>query len=125
MKRSRLLSIFLLFGVCNLLFSGNTLAQMNEKSTKNGHYLVQAPHTKEQCMNVMEEMKGKGDRYLSNFYFGCESGDHTAYAILEAPSEDAARKMLPKDVQQNARITKVDKFNSAQIEKMHKDMMHR
>jgi Skp family chaperone for outer membrane proteins len=116
MKTLQLLSVFI------LLCASSSLAQTNPKAAKNSHYLVQSPHTQEQCMNVMEEMKSKGDQYLSKFYFGCMSGDHTAYAILEAPSEDAARKMLPKDVQQNARVTKVDKFTAAQIEKMHKEM---
>lgn len=112
-----LLSLILLF--C----SGSSIAQqMSKPASKNNHYFIQSPHSQEQCMNVMTEMKGKGDKYLSKFSFGCMSGDHTAYAFVDAPSEDAARMMLPKDVQQDAKIVKVDRFTAAQIEKMHKEM---
>lgn len=65
-------------------------------------------------------MKSKGDLYLSKFEFGCMSGDHTGYAFLTGTSEENVRQILPKDVQSNAKIQKVDKFNSAQIEKFHK-----
>lgn len=116
MKAIKLLLVCLVCGV------SSSFAQQNPGAGKNNHYFVQSPHSQEQCMKAMDEMKAHGDQYLSKFYFGCMSGDHTAYAVLDAPSEDAARKMLPQDLQQNAKITKVDKFSSAQIEKMHKNM---
>jgi len=68
-------------------------------------------------------MKGKGDAFLSKFEFGCMSGDHTAYAFLTGKSEDDVRQMLPKDEQASAKIQKVDKFTSEQIEKLHKGKM--
>lgn len=85
-------------------------------------YLVIAPHTPEQCMKMMNEMKSKGTAYLSKFKFGCMAGDHTAYAFLTASSEDAVRKMLPEDLQVSAKIQKVEALSPAKIEKMHKGM---
>ena len=84
-------------------------------------YFVTAPHTPEQCMNNLVELKQKGDAYLSKFYFGCNSGDHTSYAFLEGTSEQDVRNMLPKEEQAVAKIEKVDKFTVAQVEKIHKD----
>jgi len=96
--------------------------KMSKTTATTNTYLVTAPHTKEQCMAVMDDMKSKGDAYLSKFKFGCMSGDHTSYAFLEAASEDAARKMLPKDVQANAKIEKVDVFTAKKIEDLHNGM---
>ncbi len=84
-------------------------------------YFVMAPHNPDQCMKALNEMKGKGESFVSKFYFGCMSGDHTSYAFLQGTSEENVRKMLPKEYQENAKIMKVDKFTVAQIEKMHKD----
>jgi hypothetical protein len=70
---------------------------------------------------MMTDIKGKGDEFLSKFEFGCLSGDHTGYAFLSGNSEESIRQSLPKDVQTTAKIQKVDKLTSAQIEKFHKD----
>jgi hypothetical protein len=51
------------------------------------------------------------------------SGDHTAYGFLEGKSEADVKLMLPKDVQETAKIEKVDKFTADQIEKIHKSKM--
>lgn len=96
------------------------LTQGSKPASPDNHYMVIASHTPEQCMNHMTEVKAKGDAYLSKFYFGCMSGDHTAYAIMDAASEEAVKKMLPKGMQETAKIIKVDKFTVAQIEGLHK-----
>src|ERR1022692_1000314 len=44
-------------------------------------YMVQIPHTKEECQSVMNQMKEKGAPLLMRFDWGCASGDHTGYAI--------------------------------------------
>jgi hypothetical protein len=51
------------------------------------------------------------------------SGNHTGYAFLEGTSEANVKQMLPKDIQETAKIQKVDKFTADQIEKLHKEKM--
>ena len=118
MKTSKLL--MLAFMAC---IFGSSFAQSATSEAKSSVYLIQAPHTKEQCMNTLVEMKDKGDAFLSKFEFGCMSGDHTAYAFIEGTSEEGIRKMLPADEQKTAKITKVNKITAAEIEKLHKDHM--
>jgi len=98
-----------------------SLAGASNPKSPLSHFLVIAPHTSESCANILSEMKGKSDAYLSKFYFGCNSGDHTAYAIIDAASEDAVKKMLPADMQKSAKIEKIDRFTAAQLEGMHKE----
>ena len=107
-----------------LMLTTNYSVQSSNKTTKQSgkmnQYLVSIPHTPDQCMNMLSEMKGKGDTYLSKFYFGCMNGDHTGYAVLSGQSDQDVRNTLPKDLQASAKIEKVDKFTAAQIEQLHK-----
>ena len=89
---------------------------------KMNYYFVMATHTPEQCQTNLDELKDKGDSFVSKFYFGCHHGDHTSYAILQGASEDAVRKSLPKVEQDVAKIMPVDKMTMAELQKAHKDM---
>lgn len=138
MKTFRIIGTVLLFSLISL---GNIAAQTKtttKPTTKKTHttvaveetkeaagmntYFVSAAHTPEQCMTVMEDMKAKGDKGLSKFKWGCESGDHTTYAFVQAASADEARNMLPMAVQTNAKVVKVNTFTAKQIENMHQGM---
>jgi len=115
---------------------GNVAAQTDKKDAKDAvksevksakasmdnTYFVMATHTKESCMKVLDELKAKGEDNLSKYKFGCMAGDHTSYAFLKAPSEEALRKLLPEDVLANAKIQKVDVITVKQIEDFHKEM---
>jgi hypothetical protein len=118
MKTIKAVSSLFLLTLCLVSFGQASTAP----AAKTNVYLVQIPHTPEQCMNVLSEVKSKGDPFLSKFEWGCMSGDHTAYAFLEGKSEADVRQMLPKDTQATAKVQKVDKFSADQIEKLHKKM---
>jgi hypothetical protein len=85
------------------------------------NFFVQIPHTKEQCMQSLDEMKSKGE-LLSHFEYGCVSGDHTAYGFVKGKSVDDVKQMLPKAGLASAKIVKVKKFTPGEIESMHKSM---
>ncbi len=91
-----------------------------ETSTGNNTYFVRVPHSEEECMNLLDKVNEKGDKYLSQFKYGCNSGDHASYSFIEAPSEDAVRKMLLDELQSGAQIEKVDTFTAKQIADIHK-----
>lgn len=84
------------------------------------HYLVMASHTPEQCMTALDSFDHA--KALKNFEFGCESGDHTAYAIVTADNEDAAKAMLPEDQRANAKVMKIDHFTPDQLKEIHAKM---
>ena len=115
MKTLKILTSAFLLTLCLVSFS-----ETPKTGAKTNVYFVQASHTQDQCLKSLTEIKGKGDAYLSKFEFGCMSGNHIGYAFLEGTSEEIVRQMLPKDVQESAKIQKVDKFTSAQIEDLHK-----
>jgi hypothetical protein len=120
MKTLKVISSLVLLSVCMVSFSQTA---PTSSAVKSSVYLVEIKHTPEQCVTTQDEIKGKGDAFLSKFEWGCMSGDHTAYGFLEGKSEADVKMMLPKDVQETAKIEKVDKFTADQIEKIHKSKM--
>lgn len=120
MKTLKVISSIVLLSLCLVSFSQTA---STSSAVKTSVYLVQVPHTQEQCLKTLDDLKGKGDAFLSKFEFGCMSGDHTGYAFLTGKSEEDVRQMLPKDVQTTAKVQKVDKFTPDQIDKLHKGKM--
>jgi len=84
----------------------------------NAKYLVLASHTPEECLNVLDDVKEKGTKLLSKFDWGCMTGDHTGYLVIEAKDEEAVKGMLPSSMQ-GARIVKLNKFTAGQIKSFH------
>ena len=117
MKTLRFVMVAILVGI-----AGSAFAQSSSSASKSQTYFVQIPHTQEQCLNSLDNMKSKGgDALLSKFEYGCMDGDHTAYAFLMGTSPDEIKKTLPEAEQKAAKITKVNKVTVADIEKYHKD----
>lgn len=82
-------------------------------------FLVIAPHTKEECLKALDDVKAMGQKVLDKCDWGCMAGDHTCYVILEAKDEADARKMLPGNWT-GAAFHPLNKFTAAQIESFHK-----
>jgi hypothetical protein len=129
MKAIKLFFMLVMIGIAGSLYAQDQPA-MKEDSKKSGmtesagvsDFFVQIPHTKEQCMQTLEGMNSKGEKLLSDFEFGCVSGDHTAYGFVKAKSKEDVKMMLPTSEQANAKIVKVKKFTPSEIEGMHKTM---
>lgn len=68
-------------------------------------YMIETPHSPEECKTILEDVKVAG--YLHYFDWGCAIGVHCGWAIVEAESLDHARQMVPWEVREKARIVKV------------------
>lgn len=82
-------------------------------------YLIESPHTTEECLRALDEILVRGPGALAKYDFGCMSGDHTGYCIVEAGSESEAKETVPTFLRGKARIVKVDKFTPEQIKTFH------
>jgi hypothetical protein len=82
-------------------------------------YLIESPHTKEECLQALDDVLARGQGFLSKFDWGCMAGNHTAWGVVEAGSEAAARNMAPAIVRNKARVTEVTKFTPEQIRSFH------
>lgn len=83
-------------------------------------YLIESPHKPEECLRALDEELAKGQDVLNQFEFGCKSGDHTGYALVDASSnKDALNKYVPSFIQGKARIVEVGKFTPEMIKSFH------
>lgn len=78
-------------------------------------YLIQSPHTKEECFRVLDWVLEYGSQLLTNYDFGCMCDDHTGYLIVDVPSETDARYTIPPFIRKEARIIELNKFTVEQI----------
>ncbi len=82
-------------------------------------YMITSAHDPEECLDALERMQAKDSALLEEFVFGCREGDHTGYAILEAESRIRALSLLPETLQEDACITRVDRFTPDDIRSFH------
>lgn len=82
-------------------------------------YLIETPHTEEECLKALDEQLAMGSDLLDKFYYGCNVGKHVGYAIVDANSEIEARKLIPKFLVDKSRITEVGKFTPEVIRQFH------
>ena len=117
MRSNRLsLSVVMVLVFAFLLLTGTASAV-----AANSRFLVTAPHTKEECLKALDDVKAVGTKLLSKTDWGCMAGDHTGYVILEAKDEAAVKRMIPASWS-DARIVKLNKFTVKEIESFHSSM---
>jgi hypothetical protein len=114
------------FALVLLAISPRANAQESKKESmekkKGSSYLVMVPHTAEECLKALDAMSSDSPKMLAKMSFGCMSGDHTGYAIVNAESEEAVKDMIPAAQRDKAKIVKVSKFTPEQIKKLHEKM---
>ncbi len=84
-------------------------------------YLIQAPHTAEQCEGALIELLREGPSALMQFDFTCAVGEnpqHLAVAVLDLASEEAARQTLPLSLRDNAVIVEVRKIMPEEVRQL-------
>jgi hypothetical protein len=81
-------------------------------------FMIEAPHTAEECLSVLDATDKMHD--LDKWQFGCMSGNHTAYRVVQATDEAAALAMVPESVRGKATAHKVTKFTPAMLAAAHK-----
>jgi hypothetical protein len=81
-------------------------------------YLIESEHTKEDCVRVLDLIVASG--YITHYDWGCETGVHTGWVIVEADSEEEALLSVPSIIRSKARAIKLNKFTPQIIESFHK-----
>jgi hypothetical protein len=82
-------------------------------------FLIETPHTKQECLKALDETLAKGPDVLDRFEYGCMSGDHRGWATVAAPSAEQARELVPSFLRSKARVIEVGKFTPEQIRSYH------
>jgi hypothetical protein len=86
-------------------------------------FLVQAPHTSEQCLSALDELVAMGPGAIDSWDLGCATGDHSnhvGYTTIEAADAASARGMIPESARPQAQVTEVGKVSEEQVRSYHK-----
>ncbi|MFA6438200.1 MAG: hypothetical protein WCX28_02745 [Bacteriovoracaceae bacterium] len=78
-------------------------------------FLVVSPHTEEDCDKVVKLTLAIG--YLTHYFWGCKSGDHTGYAMIEADSHQEALLSVPTIIRGKSRATEISRFHPEEVQK--------
>ena len=82
-------------------------------------FLVEVPHTIEDCLQALDETKALGNEKLMKWSWGCVTGDHTAYILVDAKNEAEALKWVPASETSKAKVMKLTVFTPEQIQAFH------
>lgn len=80
-------------------------------------FLIESPHTPEECAKAIKEVLAIG--YITHFNWGCKSGEHKGWAIIDAESDKEALLVVPSFSRSKARAVKLTKFTPEEIRSMH------
>ena len=78
-------------------------------------FLVISPRVHEECTRVIKLTLAIG--YLTHFYWGCKSGDHTGYAMIDADSEKEALLSIPTVIRNKGKAIGIVQFDPKDVEK--------
>jgi hypothetical protein len=81
--------------------------------------LIETPHREQDCRKLAQILHAQGD--LMHFDWGCPSGVHTGWAVIEANSLAEARMVVPPLVRGQAHVVKVSKSDAATLARAHVD----
>jgi hypothetical protein len=76
-------------------------------------FMVISPHTHDECTSVIKQTLAIG--YLTHFWWGCKSGDHTGYAMLEANSADEALMSIPPMIRKKGRAIGLIQYDPEKV----------
>lgn len=101
--------------------AGAKTADAKTMSAESGKatYLIVSPHTKAECLAALDALAAKGEATLSQYDFGCMSGDHTCYLKTQATSEQEALAQVPESLRTKAKAIKLTKFTVEQVKALH------
>ena len=80
-------------------------------------FLIESPHSPHECLMALQQTLALG--YLTHFGWGCKSGQHCGWVILEAESESEALMVVPSLVRGKARAIRMTMFNPDEVKSMH------
>ena len=76
-------------------------------------FMIVSPHTHEECTLVVKQTLAIG--YLTHFWWGCKSGDHTGYAMIEANNADEALLSIPTMIRKKGKAIGLVQFDPEKV----------
>jgi hypothetical protein len=87
-------------------------------------YLIEVAHGAEKnaCYTAIQVFLQTGSHFLTHAEWGCLDGEHKAWIIVDVPTKDDARFIVPPAFRSIARITQITTYTSQDI--LNQDSYH-
>ncbi|HUS82429.1 MAG TPA: hypothetical protein VM013_04120 [Dehalococcoidia bacterium] len=82
-------------------------------------YVVESTHTPEECLRDLDTIVQEDPEVLDKFEWGCLSGEHRGFAIVQAEDERRALGLVPASIRGRSRAIPVTKFTPEQVRMAH------
>jgi hypothetical protein len=82
-------------------------------------YMIHDSHTKEDCLDLLDEFLRAGAHYLTRADWGCLAGVHDAWIVVEAENEAEARHRVPPIIRNRASVVEMARLTPEQIRAFH------
>lgn len=83
-------------------------------------YLIEVDHPAERgaCLKAIRQILEMGSHWVTHAEWGCSDNVHTGWLIVESPTREEARMVLPPEDRAAARIVRLTRFDLDKIEEM-------
>jgi len=81
-------------------------------------FLIEVPHEADtlECTRVVHVFLSTGSHFLTNAEWGCKSGVHSAWMLVDMDTKADALAIVPPAFRAHARIVGLTRFTLAEIE---------
>jgi hypothetical protein len=82
-------------------------------------FLIEVEHGAEKnaCMEAIQVFLQTGSHFLTHAEWGCVDGEHKAWIMVDVPTKDDARYIVPPRFRSIAKITQITQFSSQDFSK--------
>lgn len=88
-------------------------------------FMVELAYGPEDCIEALGKVSQKDLDFLPSVYWGYSQSVGAGWAIVDAPSEDAALKMVPEQLRDAVQITEVKSLTPELIVAMAEDAIEK
>jgi len=83
-------------------------------------FLVEVPHadTPLACARIVKTFLETGSHYLTNADWGCEDGDHKCWMIVDVPTREDARGIVPPPLRSEAKVVELSRFTMEEVDEV-------
>lgn len=83
-------------------------------------FLIEIPHDDDRaaCVKALHALHGHGSHWVTHAEFGCADGAHVAWLIVELDDRAQARRVVPPEFRDQARIVRLKRFDPEKIAAM-------
>lgn len=80
-------------------------------------FLIELSHNDEHaaCVKALQAIMQYGSHLMTQVEWGCKSGTHSGWLIVELENRDQAMQVVPPDFRHEARVVELERFTKEEI----------